>query len=161
MDLTKAEIERFKSKREEKGIDECWEWAGAIYNNGYGMVALKRGKRKTFSAHRIAWIVANGKDIPAGLMICHKCDNRPCVNPNHLYAGTGRDNNTDTVRRNRGNRKLGSDCSWSKLTEKQVLDILSSTMKQTLLAKKYGIDPSLVSQIKSGKRWKHLSQKAA
>jgi len=161
MDLTKDEINRFKQKYTETNQEDCWEWQGAKYQNGYGMIALRRGKRKTFSAHRISWMIANNRDIPDGMMICHKCDNRLCVNPNHLYAGTGSDNNTDTLIRKRGNRKIGENCSWAKLTEADVFDILNSKEKQCKLAEKYHLDPSTVSQIKSGKRWKHLSRDKA
>lgn len=157
MDLSQADIARFRDKTDELDEDSCWEWRGAKYQNGYGMVSLKRGKRKTFSAHRVSWSLWNQATILPGVMICHTCDNRGCVNPKHLYAGTGVDNNNDTVRRNRGNRKIGEDCSWAKLTKENVQEILESKEKQAFLAKKFNLSQSTVSQIKSGKRWKHLS----
>jgi len=156
MNLGQDEIDRFEAKRVELERDDCWVWQGAKYQNGYGMVALRRGKRKTFSAHRIAWIIANGQNVPEGLMVCHKCDNRSCVNPNHLYVGTGKDNNTDTIIRNRGNRKIGEKCSWAKLSDNEALKIFHSIERQSVLARKYKVDPSTISQIKSGSRWKHL-----
>lgn len=157
MNLTKGEITRFRSKYVEGHPDHCWMWRGAKYANGYGMVSLRRGKRKTFSAHRVAWSAANSKNIPNGMMICHKCDNRLCVNPSHLYLGSGIDNNRDTVVRNRGNRVLGSKCSWAKLSEDDVRFIRESVAAQRDLAERFQIDPSTVSQIKSRKRWKHLA----
>lgn len=160
MFLSQNEIDRFKNKFVEGSKDECWEWRGAKYQNGYGMVSLRRGKRKTFMPHRISWSFYNNQEIPAGHMICHKCDNRICVNPNHLYLGTGFDNNKDTVIRNRGNRKIGEQCSWSKLSEENVLAILKSDEKQKLLAERYGVDQSMICQIKSGKRWNHVYLKS-
>ena len=151
MDFSQADIDRFKEKFEI--VDSgCWEWIGSLYQNGYGMFCLRRGNRKTFLAHRISWAIHNESCIPEKKMICHTCDNRKCVNPAHLYLGTGKDNNTDTIRRNRGNRKIGDACSWSKITEKQVLEILQSSEKQVALAVRYGVDQSTISQIKSGAR---------
>jgi hypothetical protein len=156
--LTRGEIARFIEKYVEGSKEECWEWNGSRYNNGYGTFYIRRGKRKTFLAHRIAWIVANGKDIPETQLVCHHCDNRACVNPHHLYVGTHYDNNSDTIIRCRGNRKTGLQCSWAKLSDSQVLEILLSKGKQKEVAKIYGIDPSTVSQIKSGKRRKNISR---
>ena len=156
MELTKAEVDRFFNKVDKRKDEECWEWTGAKFNTGYGMVALKKGRRKTHAAHRISWIIQNKEPIPTGLIICHTCDNRLCVNPNHLYAGTHLQNNLDTIRRGRTNRKLGEECSWAKISEKDARYILESTEKQADLAQKFGVDPSTICQIKSGKRWKHL-----
>jgi hypothetical protein len=158
MDFSQADIDRFKSKYEivESG---CWEWTGALYQNGYGMACYRRGTRKTFLAHRISWSIFNSAPIPDRMMVCHTCDNRKCVNPSHLYVGTGKDNNSDTVNRNRGNRKVGNQCSWAKISESQVVEILQSNEKQVLLAKRYNVDQSTISQIKSGvRRTKYLSQ---
>jgi len=154
--FSQDEIARFKSKFIEGSNDECWVWTGAKFQNGYGMFFMRRGNRKTFMPHRVSWSMHNNQEIPEKSMICHKCDNRLCVNPNHLYLGDGYTNNRDTIDRNRGNRKIGSNCSWSKLNEDDVMAILRSKEKQVLLAKQYGVDQSLICQIKSGKRWSHL-----
>ena len=63
MNLGQDEIDRFEAKRVELERDDCWVWQGAKYQNGYGMVALRRGKRKTFSAHRIAWKTFRGRKL--------------------------------------------------------------------------------------------------
>lgn len=156
MHLTKAEIARFKSKRLEGSRKSCWEWLGAKYQTGYGMACIRRGPRKTFLAHRIAWIIQHGMRIPEEYMICHTCDNRACVNPHHLYAGTGYENNSDTINRGRGNRMKGSACTWSKLTDSDVLFIRSGQMRQCELARKFGMKQSSISNIQTGKNWKHL-----
>jgi hypothetical protein len=155
MKLTTGDIERFLRKVEIKD-KSCWEWEGAKYQNGYGQFSLRRGNRKTFSAHRISWIIFNDQDIPDGKMVCHKCDNRICVNPSHLYVGTGYENNRDTVARNRGNRHSGERCSWAKLKSQDVIAIRESQESQAELAAKYRVDPSTICQILSYKRWKHL-----
>lgn len=161
MEFTKEEVERFNSKVL-KG-ETCWEWKGAKFDMGYGMFTAWRGRggRRTFAAHRIAWMMNSGLDIPHGKWICHSCDNRICVNPSHLYLGTPRENNLDTIRRGRANRTMGSDCAWAKITESQVMEILTSTYGKganSAFAKKFGISQSQVSHIRSGKRWSHMKK---
>ena len=75
----------------------CWEWTGVIGDSGYGVV--KRSK-KLLRAHRLAWEYAKGP-IPSGMLICHKCDNRKCINPDHLYVGTHQANSDDKYDRDR------------------------------------------------------------
>lgn len=84
------------------GNDECWVWTGnSVY--GYGTLSTSRGKSPA-RAPRISWEIHNGP-IPDGLMVCHKCDNPPCVNPSHLFLGTAKDNANDCVAKGRLNKK--------------------------------------------------------
>ena len=156
MEIYQSDVERFKSKcvAVESG---CLEWRGARYTNGYGQFSMRRKdlKRKTYSTHRIALLIA-GEEIPDGMMICHTCDNRICVNPEHLYVGTGVDNNRDTVKRERGNRVTGERCSWSKLKDEEVRFIKASASRTSDLAKMFRVHQSLISQIRHGKRWAWL-----
>jgi hypothetical protein len=97
----------------------CWKWNGEIDKDGYGRMKLPHSKGKRL-AHRASWQVHNG-EIPKGLCVLHKCDNPPCVNPDHLFLGTNRDNSDDMVRKNRQAR--GSKSGRAILTESDVLKI--------------------------------------
>lgn len=92
--------ERFWSKVDKRAPDECWPWTGAILPNGYGAQWLAGRSQK---AHRVAWILTYGP-IADGVLICHTCDNRPCCNPGHLYAGDHKANTRDMLIRSRHNR---------------------------------------------------------
>ena len=155
MEFTKDDLERFASKFTRGAENECWEWKAGKFDVGYGAFFVK-AIRQNHSASRVAWMIHSGQNVPKGMVICHTCDNRACVNPAHLYLGDHRDNNTDTIKRGRGNRTVGENCSWAKLTESDVLEIRSSRERQFVLAKRFGLHPSTVSQIKAGLRWKHI-----
>jgi hypothetical protein len=102
--LTPARIEVFHSRYDAKGVDECWIWNGALSVDGYGHLFLERnhdtGRVHKTGAHCIAWMLGNGP-IPGGMVICHRCDNPPCVNPSHLFIGTQADNMRDCIAKGR------------------------------------------------------------
>lgn len=127
----------------------CWPWRGK--SNGLHAEAWRRGKR--ILAHRAAWEIANGA-IPKGMFVCHKCDNPPCVRPDHLFLGTPQDNNKDMATKNRSSH--GSRNGQSKLTEQDVAALktdYADGIKQRLIAEKYGVSRATVQRIVYGKGW--------
>lgn len=112
-------------------------------------------------AHRLSYLAFNG-DIPEGLVVRHKCDNKCCVNPEHLEVGTQKDNVQDAIKRGRFSYRdnpKGVEHPNSKLTEEQVRVIFYSNETQRSLAAKYGVSFQLISLIKRGKIWQHMVQK--
>ncbi len=95
--------QRFSKKYLINEDTDCWEWQNATNNIGYGMFRWKTGKMRT--AHRASYELHKGP-IPAGLSVCHKCDNPKCVNPDHLWVGTLKDNAQDMVAKGRNARPM-------------------------------------------------------
>jgi hypothetical protein len=136
----------------------CWEWTGAKVTSGYGHLRVpnEKGPRKTMLAHR-AYYEAFVGEIPNGLLLRHTCDNRLCVNPNHLAPGTHLENMADYRARGVSGPKRASRNGNSKLTEADVAEIRSSDLSVTELAEAYGTDRTNIWCVKSGKTWKHLN----
>lgn len=128
------------------GIDSCWVYPGRRDRGGYAKYS------KSDRAHRVAYTVMHGD--PLDKMVCHTCDNRPCANPFHLYAGTAADNMRDKLERTFNGR--GEQNPSAKLTTEQVLAIRIDARPQTVIAAEYGIRQTTVSEIKNGHLWGHL-----
>lgn len=92
---------RFWKKVDIKSQNECWNWIGYKNKHGYGVMAINRDGKALVYAHRLSWIINKKTEIDK-LCICHKCDNPSCVNPNHLFIGTQKDNVTDMFKKKRG-----------------------------------------------------------
>ena len=104
----------------------CWEWTRCRGSYGYGKmgsVALLRSSSPG-DTHRIAWMLKNGP-IPKGMCVLHHCDNPPCCNPDHLWAGTQKENLHDMAAKGRNNQPRGERHWKAKLSEEQALDILA------------------------------------
>ena len=118
--------DRFLKNINKNTNNGCWEWVMARNKWGYGRTGY-RGK--TYAAHRISMMIFKGFDINSKLCICHKCDNRRCVNPKHLFIGTYKDNIRDMFRKGRNRNQNGENNSQSKLREEQVREIRKSYKK--------------------------------
>jgi hypothetical protein len=121
---------------------------GYPYNNYKGK--LWRTSRLIYTQHF--------GDIPKGLIVRHKCDNRLCINPEHLELGTITDNNRDRAKRGRNRNQNGSNNNMVKLTDEQVIEILLSKKSDTKTAKDYNVSQTLVSGIKRREKWRHITQ---
>jgi len=150
-------IERFMSKIRE-GSNGCWNWIGGTRGGEYGGFWVDG---KTVRAHRYSYETFVGS-IPDGLSILHKCDNPPCVNPNHLFAGTASDNARDMVDKGRAPDQRGSSNPCSKLDEESVVKIsnmIDSGVIQIDIARQFGVSPQLITDIKKGRRWSWLTRR--
>lgn len=146
--------ERFMSYVQK--TDGCWIWTGGKARAGYGTFHVTGNKY--VPAHRFSYMLSKGP-IPEGLYICHKCDNPPCVNPDHLFAGTQVENMQDAIRK--GRFKIQGEDSWhSKLTTLEVLGIREAYANggviKAELARRYCVTPQLIGKIISRKLWTHI-----
>ena len=149
----KATLEkRFWSKVNRCTSDECWEWTAARHRQGYGWF---RYQGRMHLSHRIAYMLTHGCDVDE-LVICHECDNPPCCNPNHLFAGTQQDNIADMDEKHR--RPIGEMARHAKLTNKQAQQIRDMYKTGRYLHKDlsrlFGIDRSQISRIISRQAYK-------
>lgn len=142
----------FKKISHESHPNGCW-----IYTKGNRYAKLDVNG-KTVQAHRYSYELFNGV-IPDGLYVCHKCDIKLCVNPDHLFLGTSQENRQDMMKKGRGDFLKGEKSQHAKLTEEKVKDIkelLGKEFSIKELAHIYKVSPSLIQKIKQGVIWKHL-----
>lgn len=155
--------ERFERKLR-KMTNGCWIWLGAKTKriNGYGLVTLRINKKyKTTSAHRVAYTLYCGP-IPDGLDVCHRCDNPPCVNPDHLFVATRKKNLSDMRHKGRARHPFGENHARAKLSSEDVKNIRSEyrpylrDRSGRALARKYNVHPSTINLIIKNKNWKNI-----
>jgi len=160
-------IQRFWNKVNKQ--EGCWEFESHKDRDGYHAFAYKTvdsNKFKKTGAHRFM-MIATGKTIPLGYVVCHKCDNPSCVNPDHLFIGTVNDNNQDKVRKGRQSSSPGSTNSMAKLDESTAKKIKAEARVGTRVgynngsnikevANKYNVHVETVRLIAKGITWKHI-----
>lgn len=161
MDIPEKVLQRFWRYTEKR--DGCWRWNGTRAPNGYGMLFVDNlvsqvRSRRTMSAHRFSYLLHYG-GLPEGMYICHKCDVKDCVNPDHLYAGTPKQNIQDTLER--GQYPRGERNGRAKLTAIQVkmARILYDAGMGTYadLAKAYGVNTASMCSAIRGTTWKQVT----
>jgi hypothetical protein len=147
--------DRFWEMVRKGGTEECWLWTGAT-TWGYGQIGSGGQDGPPLKAHRVSWELRHGP-IPPGLHVCHRCDVRACVNPQHLFLGTRQDNMDDMRLKGRATR--GERDSQAKLTAEKVLEIrkaLQGGTRHRDLAATYGVSQGNISNIARNKSWRHI-----
>ena len=150
-------IERFWRRVDKRGPDECWENPG--HKSGkYGWFQPGGKGSPSVLAHRYAYEITKGP-IPDGLIVMHSCDNRRCVNPAHLSAGTHKQNTADMIAKGRHARvaPLGSDNGKAVLTEVDVRMIRASSETNKAIADRLGVSISTVRGVRIGRTWGHVT----
>lgn len=153
--LTDSVIVRFW--RRVKKSDGCWEWTGAK-THGYGEMSAGKAGKPPLKVHRVSYEIHFGA-VPDGLFVCHHCDNRSCVRPDHLFAGTPKDNVSDMWAKGRASVLVGELASNAKLTEEQVREIVrlhSAGESLSAISEMFNISRWMVGDIARGHYWKHL-----
>lgn len=154
---------RFWAKVAQPNAAGCWLWTASVTGKGHvkhGQFTYRaNGRQLHVKAHRLAWELANGRPVPAGLKVMHLCDNPACVNPAHLIIGTIRDNILDSIRKGRYNtfgiRKLNAE------QVREIRALSSRGLRQIDIAQQFGIARNTVSSIVNGKTWAHLDEGGA
>lgn len=151
-------------------VDEngCWIWTGTSSGSGYGMIGLGAKVLGKDLAHRVSWRIHHG-EIPSGLLVLHRCDIRRCVNPDHLFLGSYKDNSADMTAKGRGltgtkrtpdKITRGSVHGMAKLTEIQVAEIkrrhVAKPTFHRILASEFGVSRATIANILTGKNWSHV-----
>lgn len=144
--------EFFLSRVEIDPANGCWIWQRALTTRGYGQM---RRDRKSKMAHRASYEFFVGP-IPNGLVACHTCDNRACINPKHIFLGTQKENLEDMVEKGRSLR--GPVSHKAKLTLDQVISIKARFGKQSDLsiARAFGVGGETIRKIRLGETWKNV-----
>lgn len=135
----------------------CWNWTGRLFQGGYGVFKCAAIQKRGMNASRGSWIVHYGA-IPAGKFVCHTCDNRKCVNPEHLFLGSPQDNVADMVAKGRNSR--GSGRPQTKQTAETVAamkEMRGQGCSYQHIAIKFGISKSGAFQIINGLSWKYAA----
>lgn len=154
----KTALQRFEEKIQPITESGCWIWTGALVDdrNRYGSFYFGNGERER--AHRASWRFYRG-EIPDDLCVLHKCDVMECVNPNHLFLGTNKDNVDDKMKKGRHQPLLGESHGNSKLNDDKVLmmrGMYADGKTSYEIAKIFGVGKSMAHLVCSHQNWKHV-----
>jgi DNA-binding CsgD family transcriptional regulator len=146
-------LEAFEARYIPEPNSGCWLWIGKIDSSGYGQVNWAVLGGGLHQVHRLSWKLFRGP-LDDRDLVCHHCDVRCCVNPDHLFIGDNQINMDDMVAKDR--QRKGENAGMAKISEEQAIAIICDSRTQYEIARDYSIDPSTVSSIKRGEIWKHL-----
>lgn len=160
------EAPRFWSKVDKAGpvpahvpeLGPCWVWTKSTDRRGYGRFGLPGRHGGWTYAHRWSWKAAHGA-VPPGLCVLHRCDNPPCVRPEHLFVGTHGDNSADKKAKDRSNR--GERNGMARLTDDEVRaarELRSQGMTYAEIAQQLGRSLHPVWRAASGRGWTHVDR---
>jgi hypothetical protein len=143
--------------------DGCWNWQGSLLRTGYGQVKYQG---KQLLAHRLSAYLSgilstlDKQSVGAGgKLVCHRCDNKKCGNPKHLYLGSAATNFADAKARGLLNPRSGERHHAARLSESEVRAIRTSNDSAKVLSSKYGVTDRTIRKIKAGSRWTNLTDK--
>lgn len=149
-------IEKYKSLFEEKVIKQegCWGWKSFIDSTGSGVLSSKKNR---LSAYRASWIIHCGP-IPEGLLVLHKCHNRICTNPEHLYLGTNKDNTRDMMLAGRGNfnQQNSKNAKLNKEKVTLIKSLISQGISLTKIARQFLVSRGTIQDIVRKKTWRNI-----
>lgn len=157
--ITENDLKKFWPKVNKRGpecvhptlgnIGKCWDWIAGFSNTGYGSFRIFDA---TNNSHKVSWMIHFG-EVPEGLEVCHKCDRRKCVNPQHLFIGTRLQNVLDMSRKNRNDK---DDEHWNCKIQKSELPVIFEMKIQGAtqheMARKFGVTQGHISDILAGRR---------
>ena len=147
--------ERFWAKVDKRETRDCWPWLASKDTRGYGHIGADGG-RPLLRAHRVAYALVVG-DIPLGYVVAHRCDNRACVNPAHLFAAPQRENVLDMIAKGRRHSSAGERNPRARLTAAAVAELRSSNESTASLASRFGVSRSTIQAARSGATWHRAS----
>ena len=154
-------INRMIKYTPKKSKAECWNWQGHCNKKGYAMLSIGGRKGLYARVSRLAYYFEYGP-FDESLKACHTCDNPQCVNPNHIFLGTSKDNTDDMYKKGRESLPpnfYGEEVKTAKLTEEQVLEIYNSNLNTRELSELYNVSATQIHRILTGKSWAHLNLK--
>lgn len=162
-------IKRFWPKVQINADSGCWEWTGARDRKGYGLISIGSGPGYLNRAHRVSWMIAYGS-LPRRWWVLHRCDNRRCIYPGHLFLGTCQMNHDDMRRKGRGatrdaivahrRKNNGSRNGQAVLDEYAVIQIaqmIKDGVIRRVIASKFGVGLACIGAIASGDTWSWLT----
>lgn len=148
MRVTGDVVKRFWSQVRRSAPDACWEWTGELSCSGHGRF---KARRRRLQAHRVAYIIEHGP-IPRGMVVCHQCDNPPCVNPAHLFLVAAADSMADAMR---NGRRRGTTLGPEAVREIRLAPDTVEARKA--LAAKFGVSPKTIRDVMDRLTWRHVA----